>query len=80
LDLRLGRTLRDGTEAIIRVRLRPQALWLTELGSSSSVRAHTPAGVKRLARLLADTWSSGMVEQWLLLNPAKTSKLETGSA
>jgi len=66
LELRLVRTLRDGTEAIIRVRLRPQALWLTELGSALLGAAHTPAGVKRLARLLAGAWSADMVEQWRL--------------
>ncbi len=66
LDLRLVRTLRDGVEAVIRLRLRPQALWLTELGSLLLGTAHAPAGVKRLARLLAADWSADEVEQWLL--------------
>lgn len=66
LDLRLVRTLRDGAEAVIRLRLRPQALWLTELGSLLLGPAHVPAGVKRLARLLAAEWSAEEVEQWLL--------------
>ncbi len=66
LDLRLVRTLRDGVEAVIRLRLRPHALWLTELGSLLLGAAQAPAGVKRLARLLAAAWSADEVEQWLL--------------
>lgn len=66
LDLRLVRTLRDGAEAVIRLRLRPQGLWLTELGSLLLGAAHAPAGVKRLTRLLAAPWSADEVEQWLL--------------
>ncbi len=66
LDLRLVRTLRDGAEAVIRLRLRPQGLWLTELGSVLLGAAHAPAGVKRLTRLLAAEWSATEVEHWLL--------------
>jgi len=66
LDLRLVRTLREGVEAVIRVRLRSQALWLTELGSVLLGAAHAPAGVKRLTRLLAAAWSADAIEQWLL--------------
>ncbi len=66
LDLRLVRTLRDGVEAVIRLRLRPQALWLTELGSLLLGATHAPAGVKRLSRLIAADWSADEVEQWLL--------------
>jgi hypothetical protein len=66
LDLRLVRTLRYGMGAVIRLRLRPQALWLTELGSLVLGTTQAPAAVKRLSRLLAAVWSAEAVEQWLL--------------
>ncbi len=66
VDGRLVRTRREGAEAMLRLRLRPQALWLTELGSVLLSTAQAPAGVKRIARLLAAQWSASAIEQWLL--------------
>lgn len=67
LDLRLVRTLHRCLEAILTVRHRPQALWLTELGSLLSGGAHAPAGVKRLSRLFASPrWSAAQIDEWLL--------------
>ncbi len=67
MDVRLVRTLRDAVEAIVRVRNRPQELWLTELGALLLGAARAPAGVKRLSRLLhAAGWTPDDLEQGLL--------------
>jgi hypothetical protein len=49
------------------MRNRSLGLSLTELGTLLLGGAHAPAGVKRVARLLANrAWSAELVEQWLL--------------
>lgn len=66
LEVRLVRTVRDSVEALLRIRDRPQAIWLTELGALLLGAHRTPAGVKRLSRLLRAAWSSDEIAQWLL--------------
>lgn len=67
MDVRLVRTLRDAVEAVVRLRNRPQELWLTELGTLLLGAAYAPAGVKRLSRLLrAVGWTPDDLERWLL--------------
>jgi hypothetical protein len=67
LDVRLVQTASLVVEALIRLRQRPQALWLTEIGALVLGGAQAPAGVKRIARLLASPhWTAAGVEQWLL--------------
>jgi hypothetical protein len=67
LDVRLVQTAALVVEALVRLRQRPQALWLTEIGTLLLDAAHAPAGVKRIARLLASShWTAAQVEQWLL--------------
>lgn len=67
LDVRLVRTLRGTVEALVRLRNRPQELWLTELGTLLLGAMHAPAGVKRVSRLLrAAGWTPDDLERWLL--------------
>ena len=67
VDGRVVRTAAYVVEALVRLRQRSQALWLTEIGTLLLGAAHTPAGVKRVARLLASPqWTATDVEQWLL--------------
>ncbi len=67
VDVRVVQTAARVVEALVRLRQRPQALWLTEIGTLLLGAAHAPAGVKRVARLLASaTWSAADVEAWLL--------------
>lgn len=67
LDVRLVQTTALVVEALVRLRQRPQALWLTEIGTMLLGAAHAPAGVKRVVRLLASPqWGAAGVEQWLL--------------
>lgn len=67
MDVRLVQTAALVVEALVRLRQRPQALWLTEIGTLLLGAAHAPAGVKRVARLLARaTWDAADMEQWLL--------------
>ena len=67
LDVRLVQTAALVVEALVRLRQRPQALWLTEIGTLLLGAAHAPAGVKRVARLLASPgWGAAGVEHWLL--------------
>jgi hypothetical protein len=67
LDVRLVQTAALVVEALVRLRQRPQALWLTEIGTLLLGAAHAPAGVKRVARLLASPqWGAADVEQWCL--------------
>lgn len=67
LDVRLVQTAALVVEALVRLRQRPQALWLTEIGTLLLGAAHAPAGVKRVARLLASPhWTAAAIEQWLL--------------
>lgn len=67
LDVRLVRTMRDVVEAMLRLRTRPSALWLTELETLVVGAARAPAGVKRVSRLLrAAGWSADDLEHWLL--------------
>lgn len=67
LDFRLVRTCHHCLEAMLATRNRPQALWLTELGSLLCGGEHAPAGVKRLNRLFASSrWSAVQVDEWLL--------------
>lgn len=66
-DVRLVQTAALVVEALVRLRQRPQALWLTEIGTLLLGAAHAPAGVKRVVRLLASPhWSAAAVECWLL--------------
>src|SRR5690242_11546103 len=68
VDVRLVQTATLVVDALVRLRQRSQALWLTEIGTLLLGAAHAPAGVKRVARLLASPhWSAATVEQWLLL-------------
>lgn len=67
VDVRVVRTAAYVVEALVRLRQRSCALWLTEIGTLLLGAAHAPAGVKRVARLLASPhWSAAEVEQWLL--------------
>jgi hypothetical protein len=67
LDLRLVRTAHQCVAALLCLRSRSLALCLTELGTLLLGGARAPAGVKRVARLLANrAWSAAWVEQWLL--------------
>jgi hypothetical protein len=67
MDVRLVQTTALAVEALVRLRQRPQALWLTEIGTLLLGAAHAPAGVKRVARLLASpNWTAAGVEAWLL--------------
>jgi hypothetical protein len=67
VDVRLVQTAALVVEALVRLRQRSQALWLTEIGTLLLGAAHAPAGVKRVARLLASPrWRAAAIEQWLL--------------
>lgn len=67
VDVRLVQTAALVVEALVRLRQRPQALWLTEIGTLLLGAAHAPAGVKRVARLLASPhWTAAAIEHWLL--------------
>src|SRR5690348_10209477 len=67
VDVRLVQTISLVVEALVRLRQRPQALWLTEIGTLLLGAAHAPAGVKRVTRLLVSPhWTAAVVEQWLL--------------
>lgn len=67
LDIRLVQTAAQCVEALVRLRQRSQALWLTAIGTLLLGAAHAPAGVQRVARLLASPhWAAAGVEQWLL--------------
>lgn len=67
VDVRLEQTAAYVVEALVRLRQRSCALWLTEIGTLLLGAAHAPAGVKRVARLLSSaTWRAADVEQWLL--------------
>jgi hypothetical protein len=67
VDVRVVRTVGYVVEALVRLRQRSCALWLTEIGTLLLGAAHAPAGVKRVARLLASPdWNAAEVEQWLL--------------
>jgi hypothetical protein len=66
MDVPLVHTLRDGVEAIVRLRDCPQELWLTELDTLLGA-AHAPAGMTRISRLLrASTWTAHDIDHWLL--------------
>jgi hypothetical protein len=67
VDVRVVQTAGYVVEALVRLRQRSCALWLTEIGTRLLGAAHAPAGVKRVARLLASPdWNAAEVEQWLL--------------
>lgn len=71
LDKRLVRTLLQSLVAIIRLRNNPQALWLSELGSSlhgyDGYSASAPAGTKRVGKLLRSVkWTVGLIDRYLL--------------
>jgi hypothetical protein len=67
VDVRVVQTAGYVVEALVRLRQRSCALWLTEIGTLLLGAAHAPAGVKRVARLLASPdWNAAEVEQWLL--------------
>lgn len=67
MDVRLVQTTALAVEALVRLRQRPQAFWLTEIGTLLLGAAHAPAGVKRVARLLTSpNWTAAVVEEWLL--------------
>ena len=71
LDKRLVRTLVQCLVAIIRLRNTPQALWLSELGSSldgyDGDAASAAAGTKRVGKLLRSiTWTVGLMDRYLL--------------
>lgn len=67
LDVRLVRTAHQCVAALLCLRTRSMALCLTEPGTLLLGGAHAPAGVKRVARRLANrAWSAADVEQWLL--------------
>jgi hypothetical protein len=66
VDVRLVHTLGRTVEAILRLRDRPHALLLTELGRLLLGGDRAPAGVKRLHNLLASPdWSPAAIERWL---------------
>ena len=67
IDARLVQAAARVVEALVRLRQRSQALWLTEIGTLLLGASHAPAGVKRVVRLLASPhWSAVAVECWLL--------------
>ena len=71
LDKRLVRTLLQCLVAIIRLRNNPQALWLSELGSSldgyQGYSSSAAAGTKRVGKLLRSVkWTVGLIDRYLL--------------
>lgn len=67
LDVRLVRTLADTVTAIVRNRNRPQALLLSELGGLVAGPKHSPAGTKRIDRLIkSEGWKAKDIDDHLL--------------
>ena len=67
LDVRLVRTLADTVTAIVRNRNRPQALLLSELGGLVAGPKHSPAGSKRIDRLIkSEGWKAKDIDDHLL--------------
>lgn len=67
IDVRLVQTFAAALGAIVRQRHTELSLVLTELGELLADGAHTPAGVKRLWRLLrCPKWEAKQVDTWLV--------------
>lgn len=67
IDVRLVRTFAEALVALVRQRNARMSLVLTELGEMLAGGEHTPAGVKRLWRLLhCPKWQAEEVDSWLV--------------